>query len=69
MHFLTHEILLFFTGVWTTNIHDCIHGKTWPIMGAGKRPEGGAGHTWCVIFPLNDAAIGRKFNLMPVIAA
>lgn len=27
MHFLTHEILLFFTGIWTTNIHDCLHGK------------------------------------------
>jgi sterol desaturase/sphingolipid hydroxylase (fatty acid hydroxylase superfamily) len=27
MHFLTHELLLFATGVWTTNIHDCIHGK------------------------------------------
>jgi len=35
MHFLTHEILLFATGVWTTNIHDCLHGRTWPIMGAG----------------------------------
>jgi len=23
------------TGVWTTNIHDCLHGKVWPIMGAG----------------------------------
>lgn len=34
-HFLTHELLLFATGIWTTNIHDCIHGKTWPIMGAG----------------------------------
>lgn len=27
MHFLTHEILLFFTGVWTTNIHDNLHAK------------------------------------------
>jgi len=35
MHFLTHEILLFFTGVWTTNIHDNLHGKIYPIMGAG----------------------------------
>lgn len=26
-HFLTHELLLFATGVWTTNIHDCLHGK------------------------------------------
>lgn len=36
MHFLTHEILLFATGVWTTNIHDCLHGRVWPIMGAGE---------------------------------
>ncbi|BDA50276.1 probable lathosterol oxidase at C-terminar half [Coccomyxa sp. Obi] len=35
MHFLTHELLLFATGVWTTNIHDCIHGRADPIMGAG----------------------------------
>ena len=34
MHFLTHEILLFATGVWTANIHDNIHGKVWPILGA-----------------------------------
>lgn len=27
MHFLTHELLLFATGIWTTNIHDCIHGR------------------------------------------
>lgn len=27
MHFLTQEVLMFATGVWTTNIHDCIHGK------------------------------------------
>jgi lathosterol oxidase len=35
MHFLTHEILLFATGVWTANIHDNIHGNVWPVMGAG----------------------------------
>lgn len=34
MHLLTFELLLFATGVWTTNIHDNIHGKTDPIMGA-----------------------------------
>lgn len=27
MHFLTHELMLFMTGVWTTNIHDCLHGR------------------------------------------
>lgn len=35
MHFLTFELLLFATGVWTTNIHDCIHAKIAPVMGAG----------------------------------
>jgi len=35
MHFLTHELLLFATGVWTANIHDNIHGRVEPIMGAG----------------------------------
>lgn len=35
MHYWTHLVLLFFTGVWTANIHDCIHGNCDPIMGAG----------------------------------
>ncbi|AQK90187.1 delta-7-sterol-C5 [Zea mays] len=34
-HFRTHIALVFLEGVWTTNIHDCIHGKVWPVMGAG----------------------------------
>lgn len=34
MHFLTHELLLFATAVWTTNIHDNIHVHCPPIMGA-----------------------------------
>jgi len=34
MHMFTHEVLLFKTAVWTTNIHDCIDGHTEPIMGA-----------------------------------
>jgi len=34
-HALTHELLLFATAVWTTNIHDCLHGGCEPIMGAG----------------------------------
>jgi lathosterol oxidase len=33
-HYFTHEVLLFLTGVWTANIHDCIHGQCEPIMGA-----------------------------------
>uniref|UniRef100_A0A0D9UWG4 aldehyde oxygenase (deformylating) n=1 Tax=Leersia perrieri TaxID=77586 RepID=A0A0D9UWG4_9ORYZ len=34
-HLRTHIALLFIEAVWTTNIHDCIHGKVWPVMGAG----------------------------------
>lgn len=34
-HFLTHELLLFATVFWTTNIHDNLHGNLLPIMGAG----------------------------------
>ncbi|KAK9867777.1 hypothetical protein WJX84_008157 [Apatococcus fuscideae] len=34
-HSLTFELLLFMTGIWTTNIHDCLHGRVEPIMGAG----------------------------------
>ncbi|XP_010265061.1 PREDICTED: delta(7)-sterol-C5(6)-desaturase-like isoform X2 [Nelumbo nucifera] len=34
-HFTTHIILLFLEAVWTANIHDCIHGNLWPVMGAG----------------------------------
>ncbi|XP_031499580.1 delta(7)-sterol-C5(6)-desaturase 1-like [Nymphaea colorata] len=35
MHFLTYLVLAFVEGVWTINIHDCIHGKVWPVMGGG----------------------------------
>lgn len=35
IHFTTLELLLFATGVWTTNIHDCLDGKTPPVMGGG----------------------------------
>ncbi|RRT61544.1 hypothetical protein B296_00006343 [Ensete ventricosum] len=34
-HFMTHMLLLFCEAVWTANIHDCVHGKVWPVMGAG----------------------------------
>ncbi|KAI3794195.1 hypothetical protein L1987_36824 [Smallanthus sonchifolius] len=34
-HFTIHIALLFFEAIWTANIHDCIHGKLWPVMGAG----------------------------------
>lgn len=34
-HFMTHIALLFIEAIWTTNIHDCVHGKLWPVMGAG----------------------------------
>ncbi|CAA6665311.1 unnamed protein product [Spirodela intermedia] len=32
---MTHMVLLFCEGVWTANIHDCVHGDVWPVMGAG----------------------------------
>ncbi|XP_010558565.1 PREDICTED: delta(7)-sterol-C5(6)-desaturase 1 [Tarenaya hassleriana] len=35
IHFTTHLALLFMEAVWTANIHDCIHGNIWPVMGAG----------------------------------
>ncbi|KAM0832084.1 hypothetical protein ACQ4PT_065121 [Festuca glaucescens] len=34
-HFRTNIALLFMEAIWTANIHDCIHGKVWPVMGAG----------------------------------
>ncbi|KAJ0840433.1 putative delta(7)-sterol 5(6)-desaturase [Helianthus annuus] len=34
-HFTTHIALLFMEAIWTANIHDCIHGMLWPVMGAG----------------------------------
>ncbi|KAK9105806.1 hypothetical protein Scep_022650 [Stephania cephalantha] len=33
-HFTSHIALIFIEGIWTANIHDCIDGKIWPIMGA-----------------------------------
>ena len=34
VHYFTHFILLFFTGIWATNIHDAMWLDTEPIMGA-----------------------------------
>lgn len=34
VHFWTHQAMLFFTGVWTTNIHDALVGNTEPVMGS-----------------------------------
>jgi lathosterol oxidase len=34
VHYLTHVFLLFFSGVWATNIHDAMWGNTEPIMGS-----------------------------------
>ncbi|CAM0879020.1 unnamed protein product [Alopecurus aequalis] len=34
-HFRTNVALLFMEAIWTANIHDCIDGKIWPVMGAG----------------------------------
>jgi len=34
VHYFTHVFLLFFSGVWATNIHDSMWGDTEPIMGS-----------------------------------
>jgi lathosterol oxidase len=34
VHYFTHVFLLFFSGVWATNIHDSVPFDTEPIMGA-----------------------------------
>lgn len=34
VHYWAHLGMLFFTAVWTTNIHDTLDGRTEPIMGA-----------------------------------
>lgn len=34
VHYFTHIILLFFTGIWATNIHDAVWGDSEPIMGS-----------------------------------
>jgi len=34
VHYFTHIGLLFFSGVWATNIHDSVWGDSEPIMGA-----------------------------------
>ncbi|CAL5089147.1 unnamed protein product [Urochloa decumbens] len=42
-HFRTHIALLFIEVVWTTYIHDCIHGKIWQVVynfGQGARLPG-----------------------------
>jgi len=33
-HYLTHVVMVFFTAVWATNIHDAMDGDTEPIMGS-----------------------------------
>ena len=34
VHYFTHVFMLFFSGIWATNIHDAVWGDTEPIMGA-----------------------------------
>jgi lathosterol oxidase len=34
IHYYTHMIMLFFTSMWATNIHDSMDGDTEPIMGS-----------------------------------
>ncbi|XP_054787917.1 delta(7)-sterol-C5(6)-desaturase-like [Prosopis cineraria] len=35
VHLTTHLVAIFIEAIWTANIHDCIHAKLWPVMGAG----------------------------------
>ncbi|XP_031499183.1 delta(7)-sterol-C5(6)-desaturase-like [Nymphaea colorata] len=35
MHYTTYQVLFFLDALWSINIHDCIHGRVWPILGAG----------------------------------
>ena len=46
MHFLTHELLLFATAIWTTNIHDNIHAKVGRGGGQGGGGAGSRGQAW-----------------------
>merc|ERR1711998_161572 len=34
VHYFTHVFLLFFSGIWATNIHDAVWGDSEPVMGA-----------------------------------
>lgn len=34
VHYLTHVVLVFFTAIWATNIHDAMDGDTEPVMGS-----------------------------------
>lgn len=34
VHYFTHVFMLFFSGVWATNIHDAVWGNSEPIMGS-----------------------------------
>lgn len=34
VHYFTHVFMLFFSGIWATNIHDAVWGDSEPIMGA-----------------------------------
>ncbi|XP_047317946.1 delta(7)-sterol-C5(6)-desaturase-like [Impatiens glandulifera] len=35
IQFSVHILLIFLEAVWTTNIHDCVNLKHWPVMGSG----------------------------------
>lgn len=37
--FATHIVLLLLEGLWAANIHDCVNGKSWLILGAGYHIE------------------------------
>ena len=59
-HFLTHELLLFATAIWTANIHDALDGRAAPVMGAGFHAihHTTYKHTYGQYFTYADAAHG-----------
>lgn len=60
MHFLTHELLLFFTSIWTTNIHDNLHAKVRPATTACRPQRARHAHAGRSDFLPSDAWLLRR---------
>ena len=58
-HALTFELLLFATGVWTTNIHDCVDGKVCRGHSQAQRPA--------CLHRLQRALDGRNATMSPLV--
>ena len=58
------QVLLFLTGIWTTNIHDAIDGHCEPLMGAAYHNihHLTCGHNYVsILLILNDVGHGHAF--------